>query len=255
MNSALRHLSLVTQRHRYLVLVLIAVALVDQWVGVALWSSRGNSDLEGTRTLMFGLALVLSLLIILIGAILFIALGSVRTSEFELARLATTDLVTGTLNRRGFMGAAGQEFTRAARYERPLSVLAVDIDHFKAINDAHGHEAGDAVLQQFAAAWQALLRGTDRLGRMGGEEFAILLPETDAVHARELADRVRTACAETTFPFLPAGTVVTVSVGVASMETGDSSIDHALARADRALYDAKAAGRNRVAAATAEAVR
>ncbi len=254
MNGALRHLSLVTRRHRYLVLVLIGVALLDQWLAMALWMSRGTVEPGNARGLMLLLGAALSLLIIVLGGILFVVLGQVRTSEKELARMATTDLLTGVLNRRGFMGAAGQEFTRAARYERPLSVLTVDIDRFKDVNDAYGHDAGDTVLQQFAAAWQTLLRGTDLLGRTGGEEFAVLLPETDAARARELAERVRSACEHMSFSFLPSGKSISVSVGVGSVETGDSSIEHALARADQALYEAKRHGRNRVGAPKASEV-
>ncbi len=249
MNRALRHLSLVTQRHRHLVLVLVGLALIDQWLGLALWIAHDPSYLQNGHPIIFVLAMSLSVLIIVLGAVLYAVLGNVRVSEHELARMATTDLLTGVLNRRGFMGAAAQEFSRAVRYDRPLSVLSVDLDVFKGVNDAHGHAAGDAVLQAFAAAWQNVLRTTDSIGRTGGEEFAILLPETAMPQARELAERVRNACERHPFPFLPAGASITVSVGVAAIMTGDSSIEHALARADGALYRAKTTGRNRVESA------
>ncbi len=243
MHRALRNLSLVTKRHRQLVLVLVVLALLVQWLGLALWFHDAPTH---RHSVVFLLAVALSVLILVLGWVLYVVLGHVRVSEKELARMATTDLLTGVLNRRGLMTAAAHEFTRAVRYERPLSLLSIDVDEFKAVNDAHGHAAGDAVLQEFAVAWQNLLRTTDTIGRTGGEEFAILLPETAMAQARELAERVRNACDRHPFPFLPAGTSITVSVGVAAIMTGDSSIEHALARADNALYRAKAAGRNRV---------
>jgi diguanylate cyclase (GGDEF)-like protein len=160
--------------------------------------------------------------------------------------MSTSDALTGVLNRRAFVSLAGQEYTRTRRYDRPLSLLAIDIDAFKSINDAHGHEAGDEVLQALTMAWQGALRTTDAIGRLGGEEFAVLLPETNAAQARELAERVRQACETVSLEFLGADERVTVSVGVASVHTADSSIDHAIARADQALREAKAGGRNRV---------
>lgn len=246
MNATLRNLSLVGRQHRYLIVVLVTLALIAQWVAVAVWITGGALHFADAAAGLIALAALLSLVIMMLGGALYIVLGHVRSSEKELARIATTDLLTGVLNRRGFMGAAGQEFTRSARYDRQLSFLAVDIDGFKAVNDTHGQGAGDAVLQAFTIAWQSVLRTTDTVGRTGGEEFTILLPETDSAQAFDLAERVRQACERVEFDFLPAGQAITVSVGVASVRTGDSSIEHALARADDALHRAKGAGRNRV---------
>src|SRR4029079_10467358 len=105
-----------------------------------------------------------------------------------LAHVSTSDALTGVLNRRAFVSLAAQEFTRTRRYDRPLSVLAIDIDGFKAINEAHGHAAGDEALQGLTMAWQGALRTTDAIGRLGGEEFAVLLPETNPQQARDLAE-------------------------------------------------------------------
>lgn len=243
MPNALRPFSVLVQRRPAIAWAAVVVGLVLAW-WVVLESPRDDQRVP----LLIG-AVVVSALLVLLGAIVHALAAQAGTAEREIARMATTDLLTGALNRRSFMAAAGQEFTRATRYERPLAVLSIDVDVFKDLNDVHGHAAGDTVLQGVTAAWQSLLRATDRVGRMGGEEFAILLPETDAARARDLAERVRSACEGLAFPFLAHGRSVTVSVGVAAVQTGDSSIDHALARADRALLAAKRHGRNRVEAA------
>ncbi len=248
MTSVLRQLSLLGRRHRRLVVGLVALTIAAQWVWIVIWLSHEHRAWI-TTTALIAVAVVLSLIILFLGSTLYVVLGHVRESEQELARMATTDLLTGVLNRRGFMTAAAQEFTRTRRYERPLSVLAIDIDRFKLVNDQHGHAAGDAALQSLTVAWQAVLRTTDAVGRMGGEEFAILLPETPAYQARELADRVRQAAERVRFEFLPPEERITVSVGVAAVRISDSSIEHALARADEALYRAKLDGRNRVQSA------
>ena len=157
-------------------------------------------------------------------------------------RLGTTDPLTRTLNRRGFMSAAAQEFTRSVRYGRPLSVLAVKVDVVNAIGHRHGLVAQDTVLERLAAAWQAELRTTDTVGRVAREAFAILLPETPADTAVELAARIRGASGRLQFDFLPAGERVSVWVGSASTEMGDSGIEHALARAEEALEPRAAGG-------------
>jgi diguanylate cyclase (GGDEF)-like protein len=127
----------------------------------------------------------------------------------------------------------------------------VDIDHFKAVNDTHGHQAGDVVLLSVAQVLAQGLRGADVIGRIGGEEFAILLPDTDIDGAHELAERLRAEVAETVIP-LASGTdvPVTVSIGASSLREGDSAVDAVLARADEALYRAKRDGRNRVRTST-----
>ena len=169
--------------------------------------------------------------------------------ESELRILATTDPLTGLSNRRAFLAAAERELARVRRYGRPAAVLMFDIDHFKRINDTHGHAVGDVALQRVAAACRELLRDSDLVGRLGGEEFGVLLPETDATSALDVAERLRAALAAAVIPAPEGGTQsLTASIGVAVCEARDGSIEHALGRADRALYRAKGAGRNRVEA-------
>jgi diguanylate cyclase (GGDEF)-like protein len=167
-----------------------------------------------------------------------------RTAELE--RLATTDALTGVANRGELTRAAEVELARARRHGIPLAVLVVDADHFKEVNDSHGHAAGDAVLREVAARLKGLLRAHDGLGRWGGEEFVLLLPHLDAAGARAAGERVRRAF-EGQPMALPDGGLhrLTVSVG-AAVARAEESFEEALRRADHALYAAKAGGRNRV---------
>ena len=167
--------------------------------------------------------------------------------ETELRRLATTDSLTGLPNRRQFLTVGETELARLHRYARPLGVLMMDVDHFKAINDTHGHAAGDQALITLATICREELRDTDHLGRLGGEEFAILLPETPLPRTVEVAERLRQRLGAA-FVKRPSGGAFrfTVSIGVTDGRHGDRSIERALARADHALYQAKRSGRNRV---------
>lgn len=171
-----------------------------------------------------------------------------KKMEEELRALATTDALTGTYNRRHFLHLAEHELTRAKRYDKNLSVLMVDIDHFKGINDTHGHAAGDEVLRRFAATVKEHLRATDVLGRIGGEEFALLLPETDVEGALTLAERIRQDVAQTGTRWDGQVIRVTASLGVAALGDTDATIHDLLAHADKALYAAKEQGRDRVLA-------
>lgn len=174
-----------------------------------------------------------------------------RRAESELRRMATTDPLTGLNNRRRFMELAEVEMARLRRYGRAVSVLMLDIDRFKAINDTHGHAVGDHVLVRLAEVCRGELRDTDHIGRLGGEEFAIILPETPLASAAEVAERLRQRLALAEVPIVPGNRGqgclrMTVSIGVAMCGDEDASIERALGRADRALYEAKAAGRNRI---------
>jgi diguanylate cyclase (GGDEF)-like protein len=166
----------------------------------------------------------------------------------ELLRLATTDFLTGLPNRRAFMAHLDDE---QARLQRDVggraAVLMLDIDHFKRINDSHGHAVGDAVLRHLASLMRDSQRKIDTLGRVGGEEFAALLPGADLDAARAFAERLRQRIADTPLQLEGYQCPVTVSVGIAAMNRADTSGDAALIRADKALYSAKRAGRNRVA--------
>ena len=169
--------------------------------------------------------------------------------EDELRRLSTTDPLTGVANRRKLLEAGQRELERSMRYGSPLSVLVFDIDHFKEINDAHGHAVGDAVLCGAAAACGEILRRSDLIGRIGGDEFAVLLPETALDSALRLAERVCERVAGR--QWLQGGgapIAVTVSIGCAAAAAGDQRIEAVVERADFALLQAKRAGRNRAVA-------
>lgn len=167
--------------------------------------------------------------------------------EDELMHQARIDVLTGLNNRRHFFNLAQHELARAKRYDEPLSTLMLDVDHFKGFNDSYGHHVGDMVLQKMSAVLAATVRGIDILGRVGGEEFAILLPRTNGAHALELAERLRLAVADATIqPGQGEAAHFTVSIGVARLAPSDNSVDELLKRADKALYTAKNSGRNRV---------
>jgi diguanylate cyclase (GGDEF)-like protein len=170
-----------------------------------------------------------------------------KSLEEAVARQAQIDYLTGAFNRGHFMERAELELGRAVRYGNELSIFMMDIDFFKQINDRHGHKVGDSVLKKLAEVCQVTLRANDIFGRLGGEEFAVLLPETDKTSAVEVAERFREAIAHAKVP-LEGGLPVqfTVSIGVTSMSPMDGSMDELLHIADTALYDAKNSGRNKV---------
>lgn len=170
-----------------------------------------------------------------------------RRLETELRRIAGTDPLTGLCNRRRFFEESTRFLTQLASEEEPVSLMMVDIDHFKLINDTHGHAAGDQVLQILALRCQSALRLEDLMARLGGEEFAVLLPRTDAAEARRIADRLHGMVAGSPFALERRILSVHVSIGVATArQPGQISIDRLMERADRALYAAKAGGRDRV---------
>jgi len=167
----------------------------------------------------------------------------------ELTRLANEDSLTGTLNRRRFMEVAEAELNRARRHRRPLSFVILDIDHFKGINDTLGHAVGDAALSGLAEACRNLLRGSDVLARLGGEEFVVMLPETPIPHASEAAERLRATIAAHVVNGEGIALRITASLGVAQWDPRDVTLDGVLRRADAAMYLAKTGGRNRVVVA------
>jgi diguanylate cyclase (GGDEF)-like protein/PAS domain S-box-containing protein len=168
----------------------------------------------------------------------------------KLEQQAQQDYLTGLSNRRHFMNQGQVELARAQRYGTPLSLLMLDIDRFKNINDTHGHKAGDIVLQQMSEVMRATLRSVDIIGRMGGEEFAILLPETDLKRATEVAERLRENVAHAQVALETAAPLqFTVSIGVSTLEGKEATLDTLLNQADWALYEAKEGGRNKVCVA------
>jgi len=167
-----------------------------------------------------------------------------RTREIE--RLSQTDGLTGLFNRRHLEENMAMEFKRATRYRHDLSLMVLDLDHFKQINDTHGHLAGDEVLRWTAARLRSALRETDFIGRYGGEEFVVVLPESDIKTAAELAEALRRLISAQPVKFEAKTILVTVSIGVSEFHPGTTDYQVMFREADRALYRAKAEGRNRV---------
>ena len=164
----------------------------------------------------------------------------------ELTRLATTDSLTGAFNRRHFMDQASAEVSRARRYGNPLTVMMLDIDHFKRVNDTYGHSIGDLALIQMTRTCLETLRTEDIFGRLGGEEFAAVLPETDLEGAKLTGERLREQIGRIEIE-TPAGPLkMTSSVGIGVYDASEDSVEPSLNRADEALYAAKKSGRNRV---------
>jgi len=168
-----------------------------------------------------------------------------KTKE-QLLIMATTDVLTGLANRRFFMERLSNEFDRVKRYESLYTILMIDLDFFKKINDTQGHKAGDNVLTKVSEILQSELRCTDIIGRIGGEEFAVILPETEIQHGLQIAERLRKAVEQLPLELDGDKINVTISLGASQSNITDREMDDALIRADSALYDAKRSGRNRV---------
>ena len=175
-----------------------------------------------------------------------LATDELRQQKEAAEAAARVDSLTGVASRRAFTETAETEVLRSSRYGTPLSMVLVDLDHFKAINDTFGHPTGDAVLASFARTITGVVREVDVVGRLGGEEFAILLPDTGATEAMQAAERMRHALAESRLQVRGKELRYSASFGVAAFVESELSLDEFLARADAALYLAKAQGRNRV---------
>ena len=206
----------------------------------------------------FARSITMLALVITIGRFSFVGLyGSMmretlykRSNELKIAyarieELAQFDELTGALNRRSIMASLNEEMARAKRNNSPCSVAIIDLDHVKRLNDQFGHPAGDEALRTFAITLFANIRSIDKLGRYGGEEFLMIMPDTGAEAARKTFDRLRSIIAELDWTAISAGISVTMSVGIATVRDNDSA-DTVLARSDAALYRAKAEGRNQV---------
>ncbi|NCC06274.1 MAG: diguanylate cyclase, partial [Proteobacteria bacterium] len=170
-----------------------------------------------------------------------------RNLRLELERQATTDSLTGVANRRHFLNCALKEIKRCERHDCTLSLLMLDIDHFKAVNDTYGHAMGDTTLKAFAQTCQEELRTSDLFGRIGGEEFALLLVETDVETACKVAERIRVRVEKIKL-FAKDGRPmhITTSIGVAELRLRAETVSDLMIRADQALYNAKNLGRIRV---------
>jgi two-component system chemotaxis response regulator CheY len=169
-----------------------------------------------------------------------------QAARDQLALLASTDTLTGLHSRGRWFERAAETFHRSQRYRRPLGVLMADLDLFKQVNDAYGHGVGDEVLKAFADNMQRQCRRSDMAGRLGGEEFAVLLPETPVLAASDVARRIVEQCRTIAIPTSAGNVTITCSIGVAEATAGDHTIEEVLARADAMLYEAKRNGRNRV---------
>jgi diguanylate cyclase (GGDEF)-like protein len=225
---------------RYLQLVLVVHVLVLGLRQItALTSPISENILDPSMMQMFYLVSFVATQLLLEIAAVILAAERLRT---DLEFLATRDGLTQTWNRRAFL-LAEREIELCRRHGHRLSLLMMDLDHFKKVNDAHGHQYGDEVLRTFSQTTSAQIRTTDYLGRYGGEEFIVLLPLTRLDTALGLAERIRKAVAEAPPQFC------TVSIGVTDWRGAQDNLDGMLARADEALYRAKQAGRNRVEAA------
>ncbi len=172
--------------------------------------------------------------------------NSLRDALRYVKKLAETDSLTGISNRRHFMESGRVEFERSTRYGHALAVLSLDIDHFKSVNDTYGHQAGDRVLEAICRCCQKVLRNSDIFGRLGGEEFSILLPEADEKGACETAQRVLKAVSELKVEYEEKVITFTTSIGVAQISKNCEDLEMLMKQADEALYQAKHNGRNRL---------
>ena len=195
--------------------------------------------------------LVLALVTALAGAVAALGGGRLARVFARMERMAARDALTGLANRRRLREAGEEEIRRGRRFGHPIAALMLDLDHFKQVNDRHGHGAGDDVLREVGRRIQSTVREIDISARYGGEEFAVLLPETTVETAREAAERIRRAVMDAPIDTRKGPLSVTLSAGVAAFDAGDGDLGTLLEAADGALYEAKAAGRNRVAVASA----
>ena len=179
-------------------------------------------------------------------------LARLVVDELELRQIAMTDSLTGAETRRSFEVQLDREIKRTQRYAKVFSLIMLDLDHFKAVNDTHGHGAGDIVLQTVAARIKHHMRGSDIFARIGGEEFALILPETDLVGAKVIAERIRESIASEPIALPETRINVTGSLGIATFTDPSETAGALLDRTDAALYQAKRNGRNRVSVSATE---
>lgn len=227
--------------------------LVDTDYVISFARSKALSFVEEGRTELIKSRLLLALLAFL-SLVTYIMLSlKLRQGIYKIydreAHDATFDELTGAHNHRSFIKLGEAEIKRARRHGQNLSILMMDLDHFKNVNDSHGHDAGDSVLRLFGSICMQNLREEDLLGRIGGEEFAILLPLTDVNGAIHIAERIRQEVASSNFKVAEGKHLnVTVSIGVATLDDNIITIGNLLKRADQALYRSKNGGRNMVSA-------
>ncbi len=221
------------------VCVLVSMCgIVLMRLAMTVFGHEGDDIYDATpQHLVYLSSLSVSILLLAVSMVLLAA----ERVHSEMAYLASHDSLTNALTRRHMNDVCAIELERSQRHSRCMALLVLDLDHFKAINDTHGHQRGDQVLVEFVAKVNALLRLPDQLARFGGEEFVVLLPETSLEEALGVAERIRAVCAQpSTVP------TCTVSIGVTTNVLVRDTVDSLVARADAAMYRAKTQGRNRV---------
>lgn len=213
----------------------ILIRFVTAWAQEIKGSIYDFSLVQALYLGMFSFSLVL----LSISSILFLS----ERNRGELERLLDQDPLTGAKSRRSILQMLKYEVERARRTPVTISIMMIDLDHFKEINDKHGHVVGDEVLRQFVQVVMSSIRRPSEIGRYGGEEFLVVLPDTDAEHARQIAERIRNAVSST-LTMIPK---CTISVGIEELsKSGAQSVDQFIAKADAAMYEAKRTGRDRV---------
>ncbi|MES9972356.1 MAG: sensor domain-containing diguanylate cyclase [Candidatus Thiodiazotropha sp.] len=217
------------------------------WIYLSHISNSMIEELTAKRMLIATITYLLLFLVTGVISIIFAKNSVQKKLAFrKLQQYATTDDLTGLANRRELDKIALREYKRATRFSRNFSVLMLDLDHFKVVNDTYGHNIGDKVLRHVANICAALIRGQDFLARYGGEEFTILLPESDIRSGGMLGQRICDEIAAKPYQHGTQSISVTISVGVSEIEDGDDDVDDLIYRADKALYEAKKRGRNQV---------
>lgn len=205
--------------------------------------------LTGAGSMVLGLGIATTCVLVLTPGVGYVVLKLVyelEASRQRISHLATMDELTDCFNRRHFLDLAGREWHRSRRHGLALSLILLDADNFKAVNDTHGHQCGDMLLREISLACRVSLRASDVLARFGGEELIVLLPQTDLAGALAMAERMRAKVAALRVAWQGHLLEPTISLGVAELRSDTATIDALIHQADVALYDAKRAGRNRV---------
>jgi diguanylate cyclase (GGDEF)-like protein len=184
--------------------------------------------------------------VILVAYITTMLSADIRYAVDKIKRVSDTDDLTGLYNMRAFTAVLSRYFKQSLRYSHPLSIVMIDCDNLKQVNDTHGHESGNRLLQHVARGVRSELRGSDVLARYGGDEFVALLPETGSSGAREMGERIRRAIEMSKLDVHGTDVVTNVSIGVASYPEDGGSVEAIMEKADKAMYRAKQRGRNRV---------
>ncbi len=213
----------------------------------AFWPIASDQLMRATPV---NLASIGALLLLPVLATVGFLLMCAESAQIQLERMARVDYLTGIYNRRAIDDLAKRAISAARRHGVALAIIIVDLDHFKAVNDEHGHQCGDNALVEAVRRMREIVRSEDLVGRQGGEEFVVVMPDIDLASAQAAAERLRRSFSETPMAIhdgdVPINVALTISIGVAALEPSDQQFSHLLRRADQALYAAKAAGRNQV---------